>query len=128
MNPLLLVDSYKIHHTNMYEPGMTKLYSNLTPRKSRLKGVDSIVFFGLQHFILTYLIDLFNKHFFGKDEQRYNKVFKKDLINEYKRHCPVDTAHIEALWDLGYLPIEIKALEEGEQKMLSIKFSNCWEA
>jgi nicotinamide phosphoribosyltransferase len=38
MNPLLLVDSYKIHHTRMYPDGMTKLYSNFTPRKSRIEG------------------------------------------------------------------------------------------
>src|SRR3990167_1196888 len=38
---------------------------------------------------------------------------KKWVIEEYKRHIQVDTKHIEALWDLGYLPIEIKALPEG---------------
>jgi nicotinic acid phosphoribosyltransferase len=59
MNPLLLVDSYKIHHTNMYPEGMTKLYSNFTPRKSRMKGVDKVVVFGIQHFILEYLQKLF---------------------------------------------------------------------
>ncbi len=124
MNPLLLVDSYKIHHTRMYPEGMTKLYSNFTPRKSRIPGIESVVTFGLQHFIKEYLIDKFNKEFFGK--RVYTKLpavtenlhksslkFKEKVINEYKRHCPVDTKHIEDLWDLGYLPIEIKALNEG---------------
>lgn len=124
MNPLLLVDSYKIHHTNMYPEGMTKLYSNFTPRKSRIKGIESVVTFGLQHFIKEYLINKFNKEFFGK--RVYTKLpavtenlhksslkFKSKVIEEYKRHCNVDTKHIENLWDLGYLPIEIKALEEG---------------
>lgn len=116
MNPLLLVDSYKIHHTRMYPENMTKLYSNLTPRKSRIKGVNSIVMFGLQHFILEYLIDKFNEEFFGMDDKSSritDKYFKEDIIFEYKRHCPVDTKHIEDLWDLGYLPLEIKALPEG---------------
>lgn len=137
MNPLLLVDSYKIHHTSMYPKGMTKLYSNFTPRKSRMKGVDNVVVFGIQHFVLEYLIKQFNEEFFNphkiieidtkepnpfmgeKNERntifRYEriKITKEELISEYKRQCPVDTKHIEALWDLGYLPIEIKCLEEG---------------
>jgi nicotinamide phosphoribosyltransferase len=121
MNPLLLVDSYKIHHTRMYPDGMTKLYSNFTPRKSRMKGVDSVVVFGIQHFILEYLIKQFNKDFFcwdevletGLDRKIDFKWRKDEIISEYQRYCQVDTTHIETLWDLGYLPIEIKALEEG---------------
>ena len=105
MNPLLLVDSYKVHHTRMYPTGMTKLYSNLTPRKSRMPGVDAVVFFGLQHFCIEYLQKQFDFEFF--------KVPKELVIAQYKRHCQIDVTHIEDLWDLGYLPIEIKALEEG---------------
>ena len=105
MNPLLLVDSYKIHHTKMYPEGMTKLYSNFTPRKSRIPEIESVVTFGLQHFIKEYLIDKFNKEFFGKSE---------DYVEfNYRRHCNVDTTHIRALHKLGYLPIEIKTLDEG---------------
>lgn len=117
MNPLLLVDSYKVNHFRMYPEGMTKLYSNLTPRKSRMKGVDSVVVFGIQHFVLEYLIKKFNNEFFFTQIPRNNnwlwKEKKEEVISEYKRHIPIDTKHIEALWDLGYLPIEIKALDEG---------------
>lgn len=125
MNPLLYVDSYKIHHTKMYPDNMVKLYSNLTPRKSRIKGIDKVVFFGLQHFVLEYLIDKFNKEFFGNEMQRKSftkdePVFKQQVIEEYKRHCNVDTKHIEALWDLGYLPIQIKALPEGSRVPISV--------
>ena len=100
---------------------MTKLYSNLTPRKSRIKGVNEVVVFGIQHFVLEYLIKKFNEDFFFKQERlevehpfywQY-EARKKSVIAEYKRHINVDTKHIEALWDLGYLPIEIKALDEG---------------
>lgn len=119
MNPLLLVDSYKVHHQNMYPENMTKLYSNFTPRKSRLPGISKVVVFGIQHFILEYLIKKFDEDFFGNkfEEGLWNSRnydFKRKIISDYKRHCPVDTAHIEALWDLGYLPLEIKALAEGE--------------
>ena len=120
MNPLLYVDSYKIHHTKMYPEGMTKLYSNFTPRKSRISGIESVVTFGLQHFIKEYLIKKFNDDFFQLDLKNTYKanlwsfdIIRKKIINEYKRHCNVDTKHIEDLWDLGYLPIEIKALDEG---------------
>lgn len=132
MNPLLLVDSYKVHHTRMYPDGMTQLYSNFTPRKSRMTGVDKVVVFGIQHFVLEYLIKKFNEEFFH-DRGAYGKtmleVIKRRTISEYKRHCQVDTAHIEALWDLGFLPIEIKALDEGTLcpigvPMLTIKISD----
>jgi len=119
INPLLLVDFYKIHHTKMYPENMTKLYSNWTPRASRIDSIQEVVTFGIQHFVQEYLIDLFNKDFFGSEiEREFHKKWpniskKHKLIEEYKRHCNVDTSHIEALWDLGYLPIEIKALEEG---------------
>lgn len=115
MNPLLLVDSYKIHHTKMYPDGMTKLYSNFTPRKSRIKDIDKVVVFGLQHFILEYLIKKFNEEFFHLQTRNttFEQGTKIKVIDQYKRQCPVDIKHIEALWDLGYLPIEIKALDEG---------------
>lgn len=124
-NPLLLVDSYKVNHQRMYPDGMTKLYSNFTPRKSRIKGVNEIVVFGTQHFILEYLIKGFDEYFFYKGARAMSKdmlgdkydefcqVVKNRVIEEYARHCPVDTKHMEDLWDLQYLPIEIKALEEG---------------
>lgn len=105
MNPLLLVDSYKIHHKPMYAPGMTKLYSNGTCRKSRLKDVNEVVVFGIQHFNKEILIKRFNKYFFTQPIS--------EIIEEYSRHCTVNTNHIESLHTLGYLPIEIKALQEG---------------
>lgn len=120
MNPLLKVDYYKTEHFKMYPDNMTKLYSNFTPRKSRIKGIDKVVFFGLQHFILEYLIKDFNENFFGNRIQRSEwtptskNSLKKRIITEYSKHIKLDSyKHIEDLWDLGYLPIEIKALEEG---------------
>jgi nicotinamide phosphoribosyltransferase len=56
MNPLLLTDGYKVDHRRQYPTGTTLVYSNLTPRKSRIDGVDEVVFFGLQYFIKKYHI------------------------------------------------------------------------
>ena len=105
MNPLLLVDFYKTQHHRMMPEGFTKLYSNFTPRKSRIAGIDEVVVFGIQHFILEYLIKRFNNDFFNKPLE--------EIIIEYKRHCNVSTEHIEYVHKLGYLPLEIKSLEEG---------------
>lgn len=106
MNPLLLVDFYKPSHYFMYPEGMTKLYSNFTPRKSRISGVNEVVVFAIQHFSLEYLIKGFNDNFFKRNKQ--------EIIEEYSRHVKQSTySHIEALHDLQYLPIEIKALDEG---------------
>jgi nicotinamide phosphoribosyltransferase len=136
MNPLLYTDYYKTEHFRMYPEGTTKIYSNLTARKSRIKGIDGVVIFGVQHFIVKYLIEAFNEDFFhtynrqeyagwlernpdaGDEQKKFiSDVIERDkcrTIEEYTRHIKVDTEHIEALWDLGYLPIEVKCLPEGE--------------
>jgi nicotinamide phosphoribosyltransferase len=105
MNPLLLTDFYKVHHNKMYPEGMSLLYSNFTPRKSRIPGVDKVVVFGIQHFIKKYLFQKFHEDFFNRP--------LAEVIEEYKFAIDVDTDHIKALHKLGYLPIEIKALPEG---------------
>ncbi|MGG7177783.1 nicotinate phosphoribosyltransferase [Clostridium paraputrificum] len=112
INPLLLTDFYKTIHHMCYAPGMTKLVSYWTPRMSRKENMNKVVMFGLQPFLKKYLIEYFNENFFKRD--------KSDIINEYKRvisktlgDMAADATHIAALHDLGYLPIEIKAIEEG---------------
>lgn len=111
MNSMLLTDFYKIGHPFQYPKGTEFVYSNLTPRKSRLVGMDGMVLFGLQYFNQKYLIDHFNENFFN--------LPKEEVMRSYKRR--VKTAigdlssyqHIEDLYDLGYMPVEIKALPEG---------------
>jgi nicotinamide phosphoribosyltransferase len=112
INPMLMTDFYKISHRVMSEKGTEKIYSTFTPRGSRIKDIDKVVFFGLQGFIKDYLIDYFNDNFFNKD--------KNEVIQDYKRIITytlggnsADTTHIEALHDLGYLPLRIKAVKEG---------------
>ncbi|WP_420571038.1 nicotinate phosphoribosyltransferase [Kordia sp.] len=113
MNPLLLTDGYKLGHKEQYPQGTTKVYSNWTPRKSRINGINKVVFFGLQYFIKEYLIKQFDTEFFNQP--------KAHVVTEYKKYVDnylgvdYDVSHIEALHDLGYLPIEIKALPEGTE-------------
>lgn len=111
-NPMLLIDFYKAVHAEMLPNKITKSVSYFTPRMSRVKRWDSVVMFGLQGFIKTYLIDYFNNEFFS---QPFDTV-----ISEYKRVMDASLGKdaykidkIEKLHKLGYLPIEIVALPEG---------------
>jgi nicotinamide phosphoribosyltransferase len=119
MNPLLLTDFYKVGHIFQYPKGTNLVYSNLTPRKSRLKGVDEMVFFGLQYFCKKYLIEYFNKNFFDLPLER--------VLSDYKRRVNTSLGgdlesyqHIIDLHNLGYLPIKIKALPEGSSVKMKV--------
>jgi nicotinamide phosphoribosyltransferase len=118
LNPLTALDFYKTGHRIQYPEGTTLVCSNLTPRSDKLSNIPAdqfdrrIVFFGLQYFVKHFLIDTWNAEFF--------EMPKAEVVAKYKRRMdtslgvgaiPVD--HIEALHDLGYLPICIKALPEG---------------
>lgn len=119
INPVLLVDSYKTFHHLMYPNDLTLLYSNMTPRKSRL-GTDKAVWFGLQYYIKEYLINQWNELFFNSQID--------NILDEYKRFhknfsgVDVSTKHISELYNLGYLPLEIKALPEGSLVPMRVPF------
>jgi len=112
MNPLLLTDGYKADHRRQYPDGTTLVYSNWTPRKSRIEGVEEVVFFGLQYFIKKYIIEDFENDFFKKPKAEVVKKYARRL-NNYLGPNEIGTAHIEALHDLGYIPMSFKALPEG---------------
>jgi nicotinamide phosphoribosyltransferase len=112
MNPILLTDGYKVDHRRQYPAGTSLVYSNWTPRKSRIEGVDEVVFFGLQYFIKKYILEDFETYFFAQPKEKVVKEYAR-RINNYLGPNNVGTAHIEALHDLGYIPMVIKALPEG---------------
>lgn len=112
INPLLLTDFYKTIHHMCYAEGMTKLVSYWTPRMSRKENMNKVVMFGLQPFLKKYLIEYFNDNFFNRDKEEVVYEYKR-IISRTMGNIAADTKHIEALHDLGYLPIQIKAVEEG---------------
>ncbi|MDP5231192.1 MAG: nicotinate phosphoribosyltransferase [Cellulophaga sp.] len=112
MNPLLLTDGYKVDHRRQYPEGTTVVYSNWTPRKSRIDGVDEVVFFGLQYFIKKYILEDFETYFFKQPKAKVVAEYAR-RINNYLGENKVGTQHIEDLHDLGYIPMVIKALPEG---------------
>lgn len=104
-------DSYKQFHHIMYPDGITKLYSNGTPRSFKHLGCDKAVFFGLQYYIKKYLIEDWNKNFFSRDLDSVLMEYKR--FHKYFSGTDVTTEHIAKLHKLGYMPVEIKALPEG---------------
>lgn len=110
------VDSYKLSHAEMYPEGTTKVYSNFTPRSDKHFGVPEkykdgkIVWFGLQMF-LTELKDVWQTTFFDRNRDEVVAEFGKFVV-PFCGPNGFDLSRIEALHDLQYLPLEIKALPE----------------
>jgi nicotinamide phosphoribosyltransferase len=88
------------------------VYSNFTPRSNKYapNGCDKVVSFG-QQMIMKQINEAFDKEFFSKP--------KDEVCGEMKRELSLylgtdyDVTHFEQLHDLGYLPINVKAIEEG---------------
>lgn len=106
-----IIDGYKLIHPRFYKPGTSRVLSNWTPRGTRVSGIDLVVFFGLQYALMEF-------------EEIANVFFntsKRDVIDQFVRRNAayvgpdntVGTDHIEALHDLGYMPLEFRALPEG---------------
>lgn len=109
INPLMIRDWYKFSHIRFYPEKTTRVYSNLTPRRS-CRGLNNIVFFGLQGFIKEYLIESFQENFFDRDINELVAEYKDWLGEVYLEE---DLQGMINLHKLGYLPIKIKALPEG---------------
>lgn len=124
INPLNAIDFYKADHRRQYPVGTEYVYANFTPRSSRLAKMlpdfdDKIVFFGLQGFIKHFLIETWNEGFFQQDKAKVIARYKRRMDNALGDGA-VPVNHIEALYDLGYLPIRIKALEEGSRVNIKV--------
>lgn len=127
INPLFLIDFYKADHRRQYPKGTSLVYSNFTPRSNKYAYKDSkeVVVFGIQYLIKEYLISQWNEGFFSRSKEEVVKEYKS-LMDRALGPDSIPVDHIEALHDLGYLPIELKALPEGTLcqigvPMLSIK-------
>lgn len=113
--PLTAIDFYKAGHRQQYPARTELVVSNFTPRSGKHGNVAEkghIVFFGLQYFIKDFLIETWNKGFFSLPKDKVVGWYKRRMDTSLGLDSiPVD--HVEALHDLGFLPIEIKALPEG---------------
>jgi nicotinamide phosphoribosyltransferase len=112
-NPLFNEDVYKTGHIAQNPEGVTQVYSTWVPRRSRIEGVDYAIFFGLTNY-LKYLKKRWEPFF---DSRLASNCF----ITEYSEvmrgilgyQVPVE--HFRRLYELGRLPISIRAVHEGTQ-------------
>ena len=113
MNPLFLTDGYKTGHHQQYPKGTTLVYSNFTPRSNKYapKGCDKVMSFG-QQLIMKQLHNTFENEFFSRPKDEVCGEMKREL--SMYLNTDYDVSHFEALHDLGYLPISVKIIEEGE--------------
>lgn len=110
--PILFKDFYKVDHRRQYPEGTEVVYSNLTPRVSRIPGVDKVVVFGIQAFVQEFLVEAFDDWFFSLNKDDAVSIYKRRMDTSLgKGAVPIE--HLEALHDLGYLPVRLKALPEG---------------
>lgn len=121
LNPLFAIDAYKLGHRVQYPEGTSMIYSNFTPRSTKYlqqlqvekARVDGIVVFGIQRMVQR-MQEQWDEHFFSKNfglvELEYTELVAPFMGLE---PADVDVSHLRDLHDLGYLPIEVRALQEG---------------
>lgn len=119
LTPFNLADFYKTGHIFQYPKNTEYVYANFTPRSARLAkfGDDydkKVVVYGYQGFVKEFLVDLFRDSFFALDKQKAVAKYKRRLDNALGKGA-VSTQHIEDLYDLGFLPLCIKAIKEGSR-------------
>lgn len=120
MSAIHQLDFYKSGHKDQYPKGTDMVYSNFTPRSARLAPVldtyydDKVVFLGLQALVKEYLIKEWQESFFDQDKEKVVTKYKRRMDTSLGQGV-VDVSHIEELHDLGFLPIQIKALPEGSR-------------
>lgn len=118
IDPQYLIDFYKVGHVSQYPSDTQQVWSNWTARSSRVPRQDHVRWFGLQR-ALKYLDRDWQEHFFGycwpEVEEPYKELIRATLGVKEPR-----TDHLEALWKLHYLPLDIWALPEGAKVPLGV--------
>ena len=107
---MLYSDSYKQAHPRMYPDNQEYLVSYLTPRKAMNKDFPKMVVYGVQPFIID-MMDAFDT-FFAADLDWVMYDYDH-YIDAHLGLGNVARDRIVELHELGYLPLEIRALPEG---------------
>lgn len=116
------IDAYKLGHKKMYPEGTELVYNNFTPRSEKLSSIPphlrkhEVVVIGVQRFVKL-LKTVWGTTFFSKNCDEVVSEWE-ELIQPLAGSIKYDASHIRALHNLGYLPLEIKAIQEG----LSVPF------
>jgi nicotinamide phosphoribosyltransferase len=118
MDALTLIDGYKLDHRRQYPVKTEYVYSNWTPRGSRIEGIDRVTFFGLQYFLEEYLGRMWDEFFNGDIDEIADRYARR--VDGYLGPNDVGTQHIRDLHALGYLPLEFRAVPEGSSVPLRV--------
>jgi nicotinamide phosphoribosyltransferase len=118
MNPITLIDGYKFSHEKQYPTGTSRVYSNWTPRESRVSSIDHVVHFGTRYFLDRYLGREFGAFFATPIDEACERYQRR--LDGYLGPNNVGTEHIRALHKLQQVPLEICALPEGTRVPLRV--------
>lgn len=116
---IFAVDGYKVGHPFQYPKGTEFVYSNMTPRASRIPGIRGVRVVGVQ-MVMQDLVNDWDTQFFSQPKDAICFAYQ-DLMFRYLG-MTIDITHIAALHDLGYLPVKVKALPEGSFCPLRVPF------
>lgn len=111
-------DGYKVGHGPMYRRGTRRVYTNQTPRTDKIYRREATPFYdgllvvaGIQGGIQE-IHENWHDSFFSKPKAEVIDFFAT-MMTGYFGSRPLAVAQMAELHDIGYLPVEIKALAEG---------------
>lgn len=105
-NPILLTDSYKPTHPDLYERGTTEVYSYMEARGGRYPVVTSL---GDQYFAKKYFTKPVTREYVAEAVDYYGEHFGTSKIFDADRWMHIVNKHG------GYLPLSIRWVPEGTQ-------------
>lgn len=118
-------DGYKVSHGAMYADGTTLVYSNLTPRSDKIYRRNCTEFYdgklvvvGIQGAVQE-IEEMWNEEFFYKDIYEVVPKFAQRMAGYLGGEVKA-TEQLRALYLLGYLPIEVKSLQEGSKVSMGV--------
>jgi nicotinamide phosphoribosyltransferase len=119
-------DGYKLGHAEQYITGTNLVYSNMTPRSNHLARIiyedfnGKVVFFGLQYALIE-MNERWKRTFFDLDKGVAVNKFARRVKNYLGTdHGDSLIEKMGGLHDLGYLPVQIKALPEGSRVNMQV--------
>lgn len=110
-------DFYKVAHKDMYNPGTKLIFSNLTPRNDKNfnhapdQNARGVIVMGVRRMLFDSMVILWERFFEMKREAAVKK-FQRMSRNALGAAAPSADCWGE-LHDLGYLPLDVRALPEG---------------
>ena len=117
-------DVYKTGHKPMLPVGSTLMQSNFTPRSGKYSNCpnDGLIVSIGQQMMVRKMKEDWDVNFFSRPVSEIDQ-FGADMTAMLMLDTPYDVSHIKDLHALGYLPLEIRAIEEGNRIPYKIPLS-----